>query len=169
MRRMFVCELVSVSHWSNGRAPVRKTGDMRFKSQLRHKFFSQYLSYIRSTGIKNEYIIRLIYQIKSQEKSTGSRHLNWSTEKKIQIKLLFILITGQIEHHIKNISAALLRTFIRHLLDVARTIEYLPSIPPVRVRFPVKSGILISILGRGVCPLFVFCPVLSLAVALTLC
>ena len=30
--------------WHNGRAPVRKTGHLRFKSQLRHKFFSQYLS-----------------------------------------------------------------------------------------------------------------------------
>ena len=26
------------------KTPVRKTGDLRFKSQLRHKFFSQYLS-----------------------------------------------------------------------------------------------------------------------------
>ena len=29
--------------------PVRKTGDLRFKSQLRHKFFSQYLSSIWTT------------------------------------------------------------------------------------------------------------------------
>ena len=32
--------------WLNGRAPVHKTGDLRFKPQLRHKFFSQYLSEI---------------------------------------------------------------------------------------------------------------------------
>ena len=44
-KSVFYFELVSVSQWSNGRTPVRKTGDLRFKSQLRHKFFSQYLSY----------------------------------------------------------------------------------------------------------------------------
>ena len=32
--------------------PVRKTGDLRFKSQLRHKFFSQYLSSIRISTYK---------------------------------------------------------------------------------------------------------------------
>ena len=32
--------------WLNDRAPVRKTGDLRFKFQLRHNSFSQYLSYI---------------------------------------------------------------------------------------------------------------------------
>ena len=36
-------------------------------------------------------------------------------------------------------------------------------------RFPAGSGILISVLGLGVCPSYVFCPVLSLAEALTLC
>ena len=38
-----------------------------------------------------------------------------------------------------------------------------------RVRFPAGSGILISVLGLGVCPLSEFCPVLSSAEALTLC
>ena len=37
------------------------------------------------------------------------------------------------------------------------------------IRFPAGSGILISVLGLGVCPLSVFCPVLSPAEALTLC
>ena len=38
------------------------------------------------------------------------------------------------------------------------------------VLFPAAgSGILISILGLGMCTLFVFCPESSLAVALTLC
>ena len=37
------------------------------------------------------------------------------------------------------------------------------------VRFPAGSGILISVLGLGACPLSVFCPVLSAAEALTLC
>ena len=32
------CELVSVSQWFNGRAPVHKTEDLRFKSQIRHNF-----------------------------------------------------------------------------------------------------------------------------------
>ena len=31
--------------WLNGRTPVHKTGCLRFKSLLRDKFFSQYLSY----------------------------------------------------------------------------------------------------------------------------
>ena len=44
MRGRFDFELVSVSQWFNGITPVRKTGDMRFKSQLTHKFSSQYLS-----------------------------------------------------------------------------------------------------------------------------
>ena len=43
MRGRFDSELVSVAHWFNGRTPVRKTGDLRFKSQLRHKIFTQYL------------------------------------------------------------------------------------------------------------------------------
>ena len=34
-----------VSQWFNARTPVRKTGDLRFKSQLGHYFISQYLSY----------------------------------------------------------------------------------------------------------------------------
>ena len=37
-------ELVSVSQWFNGRSPVHKTGDLRFKFWLRHKFLSQNLS-----------------------------------------------------------------------------------------------------------------------------
>ena len=52
---------------------------------------------------------------------------------------------------------------------VAWSVECLPSNPAARVRFPAGSGILIAILGLGVCPLFVFCPVLSRAEALTLC
>ena len=40
---------------------------------------------------------------------------------------------------------------------------------PARFRFPAGSGILIFVLGLGVCPLSVFCPVLSPADALTLC
>ena len=44
MRGKFDSELVSVSHWFSGRMSVRKTVDLRFKSQLRHKLFSQYLS-----------------------------------------------------------------------------------------------------------------------------
>ena len=39
--------------------------------------------------------------------------------------------------------------------------------PGAQVRFPAGSGILISVLGFGVCPLSVFCPVLSSAKALT--
>ena len=35
--------------WLNGRAPVLKTGELRFKSQFRHKFFSLYLIYTSST------------------------------------------------------------------------------------------------------------------------
>ena len=38
-----------------------------------------------------------------------------------------------------------------------------------RVRFPAGSGILISVLELGTCPLSVFCPVLPSAEALTLC
>ena len=51
----------------------------------------------------------------------------------------------------------------------AWSVEFLPSNPAARVRFPVGSGILISVLGLGVCPLSAFCPVLSPAKALTLC
>ena len=54
-------------------------------------------------------------------------------------------------------------------IAVARLVEFLPSNPVARVRFPLGSGILISILALGVCPLTVVCPVLSLAVALTFC
>ena len=39
-----------VGLWLSGlmdKTPVRKTGNLRFKSQLRHKFFSQYLSTIQ--------------------------------------------------------------------------------------------------------------------------
>ena len=52
---------------------------------------------------------------------------------------------------------------------VARSVDSLPSIPAARVRFPAGSGILIPILGLGVCPLSVFCPVLSPAEILLLC
>ena len=52
---------------------------------------------------------------------------------------------------------------------VAWSVESLPSNPAARVRFPAGSGILISVLGLGVCPLSVFFPVLSSAEALTLC
>ena len=46
---------------------------------------------------------------------------------------------------------------------VAWSVEYLPSNPAARVRFPARSGNLISVLGLGVCP------VLSSAEALTVC
>ena len=52
---------------------------------------------------------------------------------------------------------------------VTWSLKSLTSYPAVRVRFLVGSGILIPILEKGICPLFVFCPVLSPAVALTLC
>ena len=52
---------------------------------------------------------------------------------------------------------------------MAWSIESLPSNPVARGRFPAWSGILIPILGLGVCPLSVFCPVLSQADTLTLC
>ena len=43
MREKFVSELVYVSIVSGlmVKMPVHETGDLRFKSQLRHKFFSQ--------------------------------------------------------------------------------------------------------------------------------
>ena len=46
--------------------------------------------------------------------------------------------------------------------------RYLPSNPAAWVRFPERSGILISDLGLSVCPLSVFCPVMCPAEALTL-
>ena len=49
------------------------------------------------------------------------------------------------------------------------SVESLPSNPVTRVQSPAGSGILIPILGLGVCPLSVFCPLLSPAAALTLC
>ena len=52
---------------------------------------------------------------------------------------------------------------------LAWSVESLPSNTAAWVRFPAESGILISVLGLGVCPLSVFCPVLSPAEALTLC
>ena len=55
----------------------------------------------------------------------------------------------------------------RMSVAVAWSVDTLPSNPAARVRFPGESGILISILGLGVS--FVFCPVLSLVVALTFC
>ena len=45
MAGRFDSELVPMFQWFNGRVPVCKTGDLRFKSWLGHKFFSQYLSY----------------------------------------------------------------------------------------------------------------------------
>ena len=45
---------------------------------------------------------------------------------------------------------------------MAWSVESLPSNPAARVRFPAGSGILISVLGLGVCPLFVLsCVVLD--------
>ena len=56
MREKFVSELVYVSRWTNWlSSPVCKTGDLRFKSQLRHKFFSQYLSSVW-TSILHRYV-----------------------------------------------------------------------------------------------------------------
>ena len=52
---------------------------------------------------------------------------------------------------------------------VVSSLESLPSNPAARVRFPAGSGILISILGLGVCSLPLFCPVLCLADALIFC
>ena len=52
---------------------------------------------------------------------------------------------------------------------VAWSVESLPSNPAARVRFSAGSRILIPVLGLGVCPLSVFCHVLSSAEALTLC
>ena len=48
-------------------------------------------------------------------------------------------------------------------------LESLPSNSVAQIRFPAGSKILISVLGLGVCPLPVFCLVLSLAMALTIC
>ena len=36
---------------------------------------------------------------------------------------------------------------------MAWSVEALPSNPAARVRFPAESGILVSVLGLGVCPL----------------
>ena len=52
---------------------------------------------------------------------------------------------------------------------MAWLVETLPSNTAARVRFPARSGILISVLELGMCPLPVFCPVLSTAEALALC
>ena len=52
---------------------------------------------------------------------------------------------------------------------MAWSVESLSSKPAAWVRFLAGSEILIFIRGLGVCPLFVLCPVLSLAVALTSC
>ena len=52
---------------------------------------------------------------------------------------------------------------------MAWSVESLPSNPAARVRFLAVSEILNPILELGVCSLSVFCPVLSSAVALTLC
>ena len=68
------------------------------------------------------------------------------------------MVFPEIMHPKNNVSVA-----------VAWAVESLPSNPAARVRFPAGLGILISVLGLGVCPLPVFCPVLSSAEALTLC
>ena len=44
---------------------------------------------------------------------------------------------------------------------------YNPSSPAAWVRFPAGSGILIPFLGLSVCPLSVYCPVLSSVVLTT--
>ena len=56
MRGWFDSELVSVSQWFNYRMPVRKTRDLRFKSQLKHKF-SLNIYHVRSTDIQNYNIL----------------------------------------------------------------------------------------------------------------
>ena len=51
MRGRFDSELVSVSQWLNVRTPVRKTGDLRFKSELRGNF---YLNIYHIKNVSNE-------------------------------------------------------------------------------------------------------------------
>ena len=54
-------------------------------------------------------------------------------------------------------------------VEVAQSVQSPPSNPLARVIFPLALEILVSILGLGGYPLYIFCPVLPLAVALTLC
>ena len=51
------------------------------------------------------------------------------------------------------------------IVAVAWSLESLASNPAARVLLPARSGILILVLGLSVCPLSVFCPVLSSAEA----
>ena len=60
------------------------------------------------------------------------------------------------------------KTYLR-TVAVAWSVESLPSNPAVRVRFPARSEIWISVLDLGVFPLPIFCSVLSPAEALALC
>ena len=62
----------------------------------------------------------------------------------------------------------LIKFTIRRRGVVGRVPAFQPG-AVARVRFPARSGILISVLGLGVCPLSVFCPLLFPAKALTLC
>ena len=52
----------------------------------------------------------------------------------------------------------------RLTVNLAWSVQSLPSNRAVRVRFPAKSGILIATMGLSMCLLPVFCPVLSIAV-----
>ena len=49
------------------------------------------------------------------------------------------------------------------------SVEFLPHNPAARVRFLERTEILVYIMGLGLCPLSVFCPVLSLAKARIFC
>ena len=81
----------------------------------------------------------------SFEKSWGSFHLKTTLKQHVRVKLRF------------NKGSS------------PWSIEFLPSNPAVRFRFLAGQKILISILELGVFPLSVYCPLLSLSVALTLC
>ena len=63
MRGRFDTELVSLSQWFIGRTPVRKTGDLKFKSQLTHNFFPlniYHISYMNSElGAKGDWDFRI--------------------------------------------------------------------------------------------------------------
>ena len=85
MRGRFDSELVCVSQWYNGRTPVRKTGDLRLKSHLRHNFFPQDLSYIGPTDIQN-------YNIKLESVSGMKLEKRENPEKTIKNSDIFIKI-----------------------------------------------------------------------------